>query len=78
MDDQRDPDHPTTDHRPDRRAPDMFTLVVGLGVLFASAYIITDGNTWFPSVDPKWLFAGGALVIGLLLLGASLRPRRDR
>jgi hypothetical protein len=70
-------DYPTKQgSRAVRRAPDVFTLIIGLGVLFASAYVITDGNAWLPSVDPRWLLAGGALFVGLLLLGASVRPRR--
>jgi hypothetical protein len=61
-----------------RRAPDLFTLVVGLAVLCASAYVITDGSSWLPSIDPRWLVAGGALVVGLLLLVLSSRPGRRR
>jgi hypothetical protein len=72
--------HPDTnaqqDNRLDRRGPNVFILLVGLGVLCASAYVISDGNTWLPPIDPRWLLAGGALVVGLLLLIASLRPRR--
>lgn len=57
-----------------QRLPNPMMLIFGLATLFASGYILT-GNWWFPSIDPRWLIAGGALVVGLLLLGASLRRR---
>jgi hypothetical protein len=60
--------------RPPRRGTDPVTLVVGVGALIASAYVLTDGTGW-PHFDPRWLIAGIALVIGLLLLGASMRRR---
>ena len=59
-----------------RRGPDVFTLIVGLVALVASAYALSDGRIWLPNVDFRWVIAGGALLVGLLLLGASLRPRR--
>jgi fatty acid desaturase len=59
-----------------RRGVDVFTLLVGLVALVASSYAITDGRIWLPGLDFRWVIAGGALVVGLLLLAASLRPRR--
>lgn len=59
-----------------RRGPDVFTLIAGVAALFVSAYILTDGAAWLPSVDPRWALAGGALLIGVLLLLASLRSDR--
>ena len=64
------------DSTPVRRRPDIFTLIVGLVALVASAYALTDGSIWLPTIDFRWVLAGGALLIGLLLLVASLRPRR--
>ena len=61
-----------------RRWPDVFTLLVGLATLFASAYVLTDGNLWVPSMDPRWLITGGALFVGLLLLASSLRGGRRK
>ena len=58
-----------------RRKVDLVTLFFGLATLCASAYVITDGSSWLPSVDPKWLLAGGALVIGTLMLIASTGKR---
>jgi hypothetical protein len=62
-----------------RRGPDPVTLIAGVLTLGASAYVLTDGAVGIPFVDPKWLLAGAALLIGLLLLAGSLRPgRRNR
>ena len=59
-----------------RRGPDMLTLVAGIATLLVSAYVLTDGALWIPSLDPRWLLAGGALAGGLFLLMLSLRGRR--
>lgn len=60
-----------------RRFPDVVSLIFGLGALLVSGYVFS-GQWWLPSIDPRWAIAGGALLVGLLLLGASLRPRRRR
>lgn len=68
----------TTDQRPRRRGMDVFTLLIGIATLCASAYTLTDGATWLPSFDLRWVLAGGAILFGVLMLGASLRGgRRD-
>jgi hypothetical protein len=59
-----------------KRGPDGFTLIAGIATLLVSAYVLTDGALWVPSVDPRWLLAGGAVVVGLFLLMLSLRGRR--
>jgi len=59
-----------------RRGPDGLTLVAGIATLLVSAYVLTDGALWIPSLDPRWLLAGGALAVGLFLLMLSLRGRR--
>jgi hypothetical protein len=56
-----------------RRGVDVFTLLLGLGTLLVSAYVITDGASWLPSLDLRWMLAGGAVLAGVLMLGASLR-----
>lgn len=60
----------------ERRGPDVLTLIAGIATLLVSAYVLTDGALWVPSIDPRWLLAGGALVVGLFLLIASLRGRK--
>lgn len=61
-----------------RRFPDAWSLIIGLVTLLVSAYALSDGAINLPSADPRWLIAGGALFVGLMLLGASIRPRRRR
>lgn len=68
----------TTETQPRRRGVDLFTLVVGIATLFVSAYVLSDGASWLPSFNVRWVLAGGAVFIGVLMLGASLRGgRRD-
>ena len=62
--------------RRQRRGIDPFALIAGLGTLLASAYVLTDGTIWLPSVDPRWLIAGSAILIGLIFLVNSLRGGR--
>jgi hypothetical protein len=66
----------TTERRPRRRGVDVFTLLIGIATLFASAYTLTDGVTWLPEFDLRWVLAGGAVLFGVLMLGASLRGGR--
>ncbi len=61
-----------------RRFPDPFAMIVGLVTLVVSAYVLSDGAFDLPAIDPRWLIGGGALFVGLMLLGASLRPNRRR
>jgi hypothetical protein len=65
-----------TDREVERRGPDLFTLLAGIATLLVSAYVLTDGALWVPSLDPRWLLAGGALVVGLFMLIASVRGKR--
>ena len=59
----------TADKTTERQRPDLLTLFAGLAALVMAAYVLTDGKTWLPS------FAGGAVLVGLLLLGTSVRRR---
>ncbi|MGH3878209.1 MAG: hypothetical protein ACRDSK_14355 [Actinophytocola sp.] len=61
-----------------RRWPDVFTLIMGLATLVASGYVLSDGRLWLPTVDPRWLVTGGALLVGVLLLASSLRGGRRK
>jgi hypothetical protein len=65
------------DETPERKRPDLLTMLAGIATLLMAAYVLTDGRTWLPSFDPRWLLAGGAVLVGLLLLGSSVR-RRNR
>jgi hypothetical protein len=67
-----------TERQVERRRPDLITLLVGVATLVVSAYVLTDGALWVPSIDPRWLLAGGALVVGLFLLVASVRGNRKK
>ncbi|MDQ0377462.1 hypothetical protein [Amycolatopsis thermophila] len=71
--------HDTETRAPERRrGVDAFTLVLGIGTLLVSAYVLSDGATWLPAFDLKWVLAGGAVLVGVLMLGASMRGgRRD-
>lgn len=57
-----------------RGFPDLLTGIAGLGALLVSAYVLTDGEFTIP--NPTWLLAGGALLVGILMLASSLRGKR--
>ena len=61
---------------PARRGVDVFTLIVGVATLLISAYFLSDGASWLPPFDFRWVIAGGAVLVGLMLLGASFGKRR--
>ncbi|SDD97978.1 hypothetical protein [Actinokineospora iranica] len=61
-----------------RKRPDFLTMFAGIATLFVSAYVLTDGQIWVPMLDPRWLVAGGAVVVGLLLLASSMRGKGKR
>jgi hypothetical protein len=68
----------TEPERPRRPGVDVFTLIVGVATLLVSAYVLTDGASWLPPFDLRWALAGGTVLAGILMLGASLRGgRRD-
>lgn len=64
------------DRTRNRRGVDVFGLIIGLGVLGASGYALSDGRLLPPNLDPVWWLAGGAVLVGVLLLVNSLRARR--
>jgi hypothetical protein len=71
-----DADHASAGERRTRRSPDVVNLAMAVITLTVAAMVLTD---WTPPLDPRWLVAGGAVLVGLLLLAASVRPaRRDR
>ena len=65
-----------TETPPAKRGVDVFTLIVGIATLLISAYVLSDGASWLPQFDFRWIVAGGAVFVGLLLLGASFGKRR--
>lgn len=67
--------HDGTGQRPGRRRVDVFTLVLGLATLLVSGYVLSDGAGWLPSFDLRWVLAGGAVLVGVLMLGASMRRK---
>jgi hypothetical protein len=67
-----------TETQPARRGLDFFTLIVGVATLLVSAYVLSDGASWLPRFDFRWVVAGGAVFVGLMLLGASFRGKRRR
>ena len=64
-----DPAHPR------RRGPDPLALVVGLATLAMAVFAFVGELPDLGFVDPRWLFAGGAATVGLLLLVGNLRGR---
>jgi hypothetical protein len=61
-------------NEPRRGFPDLLTGIAGIGTLLVAAYILTDGLFRIP--NPTWLLAGGALLVGVLMLASSLRGKR--
>jgi hypothetical protein len=61
-----------------RRGPDPLTLVVGLATLAMALFAFTGTLPDLSFVDPRWVLAGGAAVVGLVLLVGSLRGRSGR
>lgn len=59
-----------------RRGPDLVTLVAGVLTLLVAVSTLVAQAYRLPVLDPRWLLAGGAAVLGLLLLTGSLRRRR--
>jgi hypothetical protein len=58
-----------------RRGPDVVMLLVGLLALGMSVSALLGQVPSLSGFDPRWLLAGGAAVVGLLLLVGSLRGR---
>ena len=60
-----------------RRGPDLLTLLVGVLTLGMAVSAFAGQVPDLSGFDPRWLLAGGAALIGLLLLVGSLRGRRN-
>ena len=60
-----------------RRGPDPVALVVGLLSIAMAVFAFVGQVPDLSGLDPRWLLAGGAAVVGLMLLVGSLRGRRN-
>lgn len=58
------------------RSSDPLTLLAGIATLLVAVYVLSDGSVIPAGTDPRWLLAGGAAAVGLVLLFASLRRER--
>jgi hypothetical protein len=63
--------------RRERRGLDPLALLFGIGALLVSGTALTDGSGLLPGVDPRWLLAGGAVLVGMLMLAGALRRPSD-
>jgi hypothetical protein len=61
-----------------RRSPDPVALVAGVLTLGMAMAAFVGQVPDLSGFDPRWLLAGGAAIIGLLLLVGSIRGRRSR
>jgi len=59
-----------------RRRPDPVALLVGLLSIGMAVAAFVGQVPDLSGLDPRWLLAGGAAVVGLMLLIGSLRGRR--
>ena len=73
-----DEDNATREAKAPRRPFDPIMLVLGIVTLAVATYIIGYGYVPFPHLDTKWVIAGGGVLVGVLMLTASLRPKRHR
>ena len=69
-------DNPADTQPAKRGGVDVFTLIMGVATLLVSAYVLSDGSSWLPSFDFRWVIAGGAVFVGVLLLAASFGSKR--
>jgi hypothetical protein len=58
-----------------RRGPDPLALIVGLATLVMAVFAFAGELPDLSGFDPRWLLAGGAVAVGLVLLVGSLRNR---
>lgn len=59
-----------------RRRPDLLMFLVGLLTLGMATAAFVGQVPDLAGFDPRWLLAGGAALVGLLLLTGSLRRGR--
>ncbi|MFC0439280.1 hypothetical protein [Kutzneria buriramensis] len=61
-----------------RGGPRVVSLLFGVGGLFATAYALTDGRMADLPFGVTGLVAGGAILVGLLILLWTVRPSARR
>lgn len=61
-----------------RRGPDLPLLLAALVSLAVAVLALVGWMPAPPSFDPRWLLAGVVILIGLVLLATSARPRGRR
>jgi hypothetical protein len=61
-----------------RRWPDPVALLIGLLTLGMAGAAFVGQVPDLSGFDPRWLLAGGAAIVGLLLLVGSIRGRRSQ
>jgi len=66
-----------TDSTEHTRRTDLFTLICGVVTLLVAGYVLSDGASWLPDVDLRWLLAGAAAAIGVSLLASSLGRNQE-
>lgn len=71
-----DPEPDTGGAPAPRRGPDLLTLGAGLAALGISTSALLGWTGWLPGLDTRWVLAALAIVVGLLLVLGTLRPRR--
>jgi hypothetical protein len=69
-------DEAPAETQPAKRGIDGFTLIAGILALMATGYILGDGAAWFPDFSFRWVMAGAAVLVGVLMLATSLRGNR--
>lgn len=57
-----------------RRRPEPVTLVAGLLAIVLAVFAFVGE---LPPIDPRWVLAVGAALLGLVLLVSSMRGRRE-
>ena len=57
-----------------RGGPRLVSLLVGIGGLFTAAYALSDGSMADLPFGVTGLVAGGAILVGLLILVWTVRP----
>jgi len=61
---------------PARRKFDPLSFIAGTLTLLVATYVLADGPNWINVVDPRWILAGTAGFVGIVLLGAWARSGR--